>query len=152
MKPLVVLLSVSIASLLASQILTGSWHLVFAGNLAMCAMLFLTSAGHCMFTRGMEMMIPPPIPGKRLLVYLSGIAEVVLGLALLIPALRPASAWLLIVIFGMLLPANIHAAKKCIHLEKADYSGPGPAYLWFRIPEQLFFMGWVCFFSSGCWS
>lgn len=152
MKPLIVLLSVFVATLLASEILTGDWHLVFAGNIAMCGMLFLTSAGHFMFTRGMEMMIPPFIPAKRLLVYLSGVAEAVLGIALLIPAVRPAAAWLLILLFVLLLPANIRAAKKSVHLEKADYSGPGLAYLWFRIPEQLFFIGWVCFFSTGCWS
>lgn len=46
-----------------------------------------------------------------------------------------------------MLPANIIAAKQKINLEKASYDGPGLAYLWFRIPLQVLFIGWVLFFA-----
>ena len=30
--------------------------------------------------------------------------------------------------------------------KEANYTGPGPEHLWFRIPLQLFFIGWLYFF------
>jgi hypothetical protein len=38
---------------------------------------------------------------------------------------------------------------KKVNPEKADNSGNGINYLWFRIPEQVFFMAWVYFFAVG---
>jgi hypothetical protein len=43
-------------------------------------------------------------------------------------------------------PGNIKAAVNHIDYQKGTNNGPGPTYLWFRIPLQLFFIGWVCFF------
>lgn len=149
MKPLIALLSVFGGALLVSQLATGNGHLIFAGNLAMCLMLLLTAAGHWMFTKGMTMMIPSVLPYRKGLVYLSGVVEALLGIALLMPGYRSSAAYALIVLFILLLPANIYAAVKQINMEKADYSGQGPAYLWFRIPEQLLFIAWVCYFSLG---
>ena len=147
MKPLIVLLATFTATVFISSTFFGNWNLPFAGNLAMCLMLFLTASGHVLFTKGMTMMIPPPIPFKTFLIYFTGIAEVLLGLALLFPTLRPISGVALIVFFVLLLPANIYAAVKRVDIEKGTYAGPGPKYLWFRVPLQLLFIGWVIFFS-----
>lgn len=149
MKPLIVLLSVFVAVAAAFRVATGVWHADFAGNLAMALMLFFASIAHFVFTRGMTMMLPPFVPGKRLFVYATGIAEILLGGALLVPDMREAAGGLLVLLFILLLPANVYAAAKRINLEKADYTGPGWAYLWFRVPLQLFFIVWVCYFSLG---
>jgi uncharacterized membrane protein len=92
-------------------------------------------------------MIPPVVPGKTFLVYLTGVAELALGIGLLFHSSRHLSGVVLIAFFVLLLPANIYAAQRHLDLEKATYSGPGPAYLWFRIPLQLLFIGWVIYFS-----
>jgi len=147
MKPLVILLAVFIISTLLFQLITHSWNLIFCGNLAMCAMLCFTALGHFLFTKGMALMIPPMIPHKTALVYLTGIAEIGFGFALLSPALRPYAGYIIIAFFILIFPANIYAAIRHLDLEKATYTGPGPGYLWFRVPEQLFFIAWVVYFS-----
>jgi uncharacterized membrane protein len=147
LKPLIVLLGAFIIALLIARFTTGSWQLLFSGNLAMCLMLFLTAAGHFMFTRGMTLMLPSFLPFRTTLVYITGILEILLGIALLVPALRITAAYILIAFFVLLLPCNIYAAAQHLNMEKATYDGPGLSYLWFRVPLQLLFTGWVYYFS-----
>lgn len=147
MKVLIVLLGVFAIATVVARLYTGDWNLVFSGNLAMCLMLCFTAAGHFKFSQGMMMMIPGFIPFKQQIVFLSGITEIMLGAALLMPAARPVAGVILILLFLLLLPANIYAAYRHIHLEKASLNGPGLAYLLFRVPLQLFFIGWVWFFA-----
>ena len=147
MKPLILLIAVFAISAVVSQLATGNWHLIFNGNLAMCIMLCFTALGHFKFTKGMTMMLPASIPLKLELVYFTGIAEIALGLALLFPSLRYVAGIILIVLFLVLLPANIHAAIKHINYETAAYDGKDISYLWVRIPMQVLFIVWVFFFS-----
>jgi uncharacterized membrane protein len=121
--------------------------MIFAGNLSMCLMLFLTATGHFLFTKGMVMMLPSFIPFKTTCVYFTGILEMILGIALLFPSFRSNAGIILVAFFIFILPTNIYASLKHLNLEKADYSGAGPGYLWFRIPMQLFLIGWIFYFS-----
>lgn len=151
MKPLVILLAVFGLSCLAFWFITGLDHrnLVFCGNLAMCVMLCFTALGHFLFPKGMAMMIPPLVsPGSRItLVYITGVAEIAFAIALVFPASRWQAGYALCIFFQLILPANLYAAKHHIDLEKGTTTGPGPAYLWFRIPLQLFFIAWVYYFA-----
>ncbi|MBN9297734.1 MAG: hypothetical protein J0I41_12010 [Filimonas sp.] len=147
MKPILVLIGTFLLSVIISRIATGDIHLAFSGNLAMCMMLFLTATGHFLFPTGMTMMLPPIIPFKKMIIYLTGIFEIIAGVALLFPAARIVTGWLLLAFFILILPANIYAAYKHVNLEQATYEGPGLNYLWFRVPEQILFIGWVYYFS-----
>jgi len=147
MKPLILLAAVFAISAGVSQLSTGSGNLIFSGNLAMCLMLCLTAFGHFKFTQGMGMMMPGFIPFKIQLVYLTGLAEILLGFALLFPSLRYLAGIILVVLFILMLPANIHAAIRHINYETATYDGKGTGYLWIRIPMQVFFIIWVLYFS-----
>jgi uncharacterized membrane protein len=147
MKPLIVLIAGFTATLFISRLFFGGWNIVFAGNLAMCLMLMLTASGHFLFTKGMTMMIPPIVPFPTFLVYLTGVAEVLLGVGLLFQPTRHLCGVILFVMFVFLLPANIYAAVKHLNMEKATYTGSGPSYLWFRVPLQLLFFGWLIYFS-----
>ena len=147
MKPLIVLMAVFTATTVISRLFFHTGNLPLAGNLAMCAMLFLTASGHVLFTKGMVMMIPPVIPFRTALVYGTGVAEILLGIGLLFVATRHFCGIALIVFFVLLLPANIYAASKHLDLQKATYTGPGLRYLWFRVPLQVLFIGWVWYFS-----
>ncbi|GGA90644.1 hypothetical protein GCM10011500_02920 [Mucilaginibacter rubeus] len=122
---------------------------MLSGNVAMMLMLWFTSLGHFMFTKGMVMMMPSFIPFKGALVYLTGIMEIVLGALLVVNATRHIAGIILLVLFVVMLPANINAAMKHVDLEKATYDGSGPGYLWFRIPLQLLFIAWILYFSIG---
>ena len=147
MKPVVVLIVVFILASVISKIATANWNFIFCGNLAMLVMLCFTAMGHFMFTKGMMMMMPGFIPFKKELVYFTGFAEVLLGLALLFPQFRYISGIILVIFFVLMLPANINAAIKHINFEKATYDGSSLQYLFFRVPLQLFFIGWIFFFS-----
>ncbi len=47
----------------------------------------------------------------------------------------------------MILPANVRSAQRHLNYQTGNYDGPGPRYLWFRVPLQLFFMAWTGYFG-----
>jgi uncharacterized membrane protein len=143
MKLLIVLLAGFVVALLGIRLWLGYFDLRLSARAAMSLMLLFTAIGHFAFTRGMVMMIPPFIPFKMFLVYLTGIFEIAAAITLNIPSLYIGTAWLLIAFFILMLPANIYAAHNNINYQKANHSGNGSDYLWFRIPLQLLFIGWV---------
>ncbi|NML21618.1 hypothetical protein HHL16_12075 [Pseudoflavitalea sp. G-6-1-2] len=147
MKPLIVLFGTFILGILISYVLKGKLNLTFNGNLAMGVMFCFTALGHFMFTKGMAMMIPPALPYRETAIFLSGIAEIVLGIALIIPQTRHIAAIAMIAMLVLILPANIYAAINRINYEKGTFDGPGLSYLWFRIPMQALLIGWIIYFG-----
>ena len=110
-------------------------------------MLIFTAIGHFKFSEGMAMMMPDFMPYKKLIVYITGFIEIILGIALLFPEYRYIAGLATIVFFIAIVPANVTAAFKHVNYEKADYNGAKSGYLWFRIPMQLYLLGWVFYFS-----
>ena len=143
MKPLLVLLAVFGITALILSLGSENWDAHLAGRIAMSAMLFFTAFGHFVFTSGMALMLPEKVPFRRLLVYLTGILEILFAIGLLMPSYQTMTAWLLIIFLIVVLPANIFAAFKKLNYQKATYEGKGVVYLWFRIPLQAVFIGWV---------
>ncbi|MCH7407907.1 hypothetical protein MM239_00740 [Belliella sp. DSM 111904] len=143
MKPLIVLLSVFLISLLATKIFRGNLEVALSGRIAMSTMLVFTAIAHFVFTKGMTMMLPDFIPYKTEVVYLTGIIEIIAAIGLFIPSFRVITAWLLIIFFIMILPSNIYAAVKQIDYQKGTFEGNGLTYLWFRVPLQILFIIWV---------
>ncbi len=85
-------------------------------------------------------MMPAWLPFKEAANVISGIAEILGGLGLLIPRFRRAAAWGLIALLIAIFPANLHVALQG--------SMPGlddaPAWLlWLRLPFQVVFVAWV---------
>jgi uncharacterized membrane protein len=109
----------------------------------MSVMLFFTSIGHFAYTQGMTMMMPGFIPFKTQMVYFTGVIEILAAIGLQIPRLRALTAWLLILFFVLLLPANINAALKHVDFQKGTLEGKGLNYLWFRVPLQILFIVWT---------
>jgi len=147
MKPLIVLLSAFGLTCLGFYIAGHDPSYIISGRVAMSIMLLFTATGHFAFYEGMAMTVPPIISFKKFMVYFTGVLEVIAALGLLIISMHYITAICLIILFIVLLPANIYAAQKHINLEKADYSGNGLSYLWFRIPLQLLFIAWVWYFA-----
>ncbi len=147
MKPLIVLLSVFVISLIVTKIFKGRYEFALSGRIAMSVMLVFTAIAHFAFTKGMEMMLPTFIPYKTEVVYLTGIIELAAAIGILIPSFRAIIALLLIVFFFLILPVNIYAAIKHIDYQKATFNGSGLNYLWFRIPLQILFILWTYIFA-----
>ena len=143
MKPLIVLLLVFAFSLISNKIFRGNYEFALSGRIAMSVMLLFTAIAHFVFTKGMGMMLPDFIPYKMETIYLTGVLEIVAALGLFIPSFRVITAWLLIVFFIVILPANIYAAIKNINYQKGTFDGNGLTYLWFRIPLQILFIVWT---------
>lgn len=146
MKPLIVLISSFLLCLSVTYII-GHPDLNVSGRVAMSLMLVFTAIGHFKFTDSMVMMLPSFVPAKKEIVLATGVIEILAAIGLLVLSITKITGILLILFFVFILPANIYAALKNVNLEKADNSGNGINYLWFRIPEQVFFITWVYFFS-----
>ncbi len=86
--------------------------------------------------------MPPYLPWHLLLVYLSGVFEIVLGVLLLLPKFTHFAAWGLIALLLAVFPANIHMALN--HELFPEY---GAVSLWLRLPLQLVMMAWVYWYT-----
>lgn len=129
------------------EFISGDPNLLYSGNIALCIMLLFTAIGHFKFSDGMAKMIPSFIPLKKEIVMVTGILEILAGMALLFPQIRYFAGVFLIIFFVAILPANIYAAIHHLDYQKGTYDGNGIKYLWFRIPMQLFLISWVWFFA-----
>jgi len=143
MKPLLVLLISFLIFILAIRIVKKEFDLAIAGRIAMSIMLVFTAIGHFVFTKGMTMMIPDFIPLKESFVHLTGLFEIVMAIALLIPRFQYVAGWVLIIFLVLMLPANIYAAVHKVNYQTGTFDGNGLAYLWFRVPLQILFIAWV---------
>ena len=88
-------------------------------------------------------MMPPLIPYKIEIIYLTGMVEFIFATGLLLPNYQIITAWALIVFFVLVLPANIYAAIKQVDYQKATFHGAGLMHLLFRIPLQILFIVWI---------
>lgn len=85
--------------------------------------------------------MPPYIPAHRLMVILSGVAEILLGVGLLFPATRALSAWGLILLLIAVFPANVYMAT-------SSRFRKFPAWLrWARLPLQGVLIWWAYQFT-----
>ena len=147
MKPIIVLLTVSLIAIIVLKIFNGVYEFSRSARISMSVMLIFTALGHFLFTEGMSMMIPDGIPYKRELVYITGVLEIFGAIGLHMSSLRKVTAWLLIIFFILILPANIKASIDQLNYQTGTFDGYGLTYLWFRIPLQVFLMTWL-YFSS----
>ncbi|WP_435063015.1 DoxX family protein [Halobaculum sp. EA56] len=93
--------------------------------------------------------VPPELPRPLDLVYLSGIAEVALGVGVLIPRTRRASAWGLVALLAAVFPANLHMAVRDVTVEgvPAWMRDPPDAALWARLPLQGVLALWAWWYT-----
>ncbi len=143
--PEIILPIVFIISLFVLKIMNKGLQYAFSARIAMATMLAITGIAHFFYTKGMTMMLPEGIPYRVAIIYATGIIEIAAAIGMFIPKYQKLTGWLLIVFFVLILPSNIYSAIQHVNMEAATYDGPGAGYLWFRIPLQLFFIGWVYF-------
>ena len=91
-------------------------------------------------------MMPDYLPAHAELVFLSGVAEVLCGLGLLLPQTRRLAAWGTIALLLAVFPANIHVALHNVPLFGAK-EGAG-ALNWIRLPFQLLLIAWAWWYTG----
>jgi uncharacterized membrane protein len=103
---------------------------------------FFSFAGimHFVRPRPYEAITPPPFP-KQESVAISGVAEILGGLAVLHSTTRRASRWWLLALLLAIFPANVWMATSP---EKVPGANKIPRWaLWARLPLQPLAMFWV---------
>ena len=91
---------------------------------------------HFQDSRWFVQIIPPILPYKYELVYMSGFCEVLLGILLMIPRFQSIAAKGLIVLLICVYPANIYLAQT-----NGGALGISPLIAWGRLPFQFVFIG-----------
>ena len=86
--------------------------------------------------------MPPYLPWPLALVYLSGVAEIVLGALLLVPTWTVMAAWGLIALLIAVFPANVHMA-----MHPDLYPSISPPALLVRLPLQGVLVAWAYWYT-----
>jgi uncharacterized membrane protein len=89
--------------------------------------------------------VPAVLPSPLTLVYVSGFFEILGGAGLLVPRLRRAAAWGLILLYVAVFPANVNMAVH--HISLAEGHPISPALLWLRLPLQAVLILWAYWLS-----
>ena len=99
--------------------------------------IFYVSVGvnHFTIPEWFLQIVPPRLPYKLELVYISGFLEIILGVMLLIPATRFYAAWGLILLLIAVYPANIYLAQT-----NGAAMNTTPLVAWGRLPFQFVFI------------
>ena len=85
-------------------------------------------------------MMPPFAPAPLTMIYVSGVAELLGGIGLLIPRTAWLAAWGLVALLIGIFPANVYVAISGVNAAGLPSS---PWYTWSRLPFQLVFIWWV---------
>ncbi|WP_035758713.1 DoxX family protein [Flavobacterium tegetincola] len=109
------------------------WHLYLMG-----AIYMLAGLNHFRNPRLYLRIMPSYLPKPKLLNYVSGIAEVILGIGLCIPLVSPIAAWGIIALLIAVFPANLFMFTN----EKAGM-GLSRTILLLRLPLQMALIVWA---------
>ena len=109
--------------------------------------LFYVVAGVTHFTDAgfFRQLVPPALPAPDLIVIVSGIAEIVLGALVMVPATRRLAAWGIIALLIAVYPANVYQALYNPTLvNPPGWMGqPSQVGLWIRLPIQFVLIYWA---------
>ena len=87
-----------------------------------------------------EAIVPPFLPWATAIVYISGVAEIGLGLGMLLPRTRRFAAWGLVALYIAIYPANIYHAVANVPMGGVEAS---LAYHIIRLPMQFVLIAWA---------
>ncbi|EJN60975.1 DoxX family protein [Halogranum rubrum] len=114
--------------------------------------LIYVAAGvmHFVSPKAFAQIVPPSLPRPLALVYLSGVAEIVLGIGVLIPRTRRHSAWGLVLLLLAVFPANVYMATSDVVIKGAPewLRNPSDAATWARLPLQAVLILWAWWYTQ----
>ncbi|MEM4780783.1 MAG: DoxX family protein [Halalkalicoccus sp.] len=93
--------------------------------------------------------VPPLLPAPLALVYLSGLAEIAVGIGLLIPRTRQYAAWATVALLVAIFPANVYMATHGVVIEGMPGGGdPSDLARWGRLPLQGVLILWALWYTQ----
>jgi len=93
--------------------------------------------------------IPPFLPAPLALVYLSGVAEIAVGVGVLIPRTRRYAAWATIALLIAIFPANVYMATSMVVVDGIGGTNPSPVIRWGRLPLQGVLILWAYWYTDA---
>ena len=105
----------------------------------------LAGAAHFLAPESFVEAVPPEFPRPRTLVYLSGVAEIALGIGVQFDRTRRASAWGIVALLVAVFPANVYMATDdaATELVPNRLAGVARAAAWARLPFQAVLVLWA---------
>jgi uncharacterized membrane protein len=114
------------------------------GRVVMGGMYVVAGVGHFVATRMYERIMPGyiPFPWHHALVLLSGVAEILGGIGVIVPGRRRAAAWGIVCLLVAVWPANLWMAMH-------PWLFPGvPVWaMWVRLPLQVPLIWWAWMYT-----
>ncbi len=106
--------------------------------------LFFVAAcvNHFLATSFYLRMMPPYVPFHPAMVQISGVAEIVLAMLLLVPVTTVVAAWGLLALLIAVFPANLQMA-----LHPETFPEFSPRALWLRLPLQGVLIAWAYWYT-----
>lgn len=115
------------------------------GVWAVAALFLATGVLHFVIPGGYEAIVPPFLPARRFLVYLSGACELAGGAGVLVPRTRRAAALGLVALLAAVFPANVQMLVNAVAAGKPGWQ---LALLTLRLPLQFVLM-WLIWRTVG---
>ena len=105
---------------------------------SLAGMLILAGILHFIIPKFYLKIMPPYLPATKILVLLSGIAEIICGLLLIFPSTQMLGSYLTIALLIAVFPANIEMTRKYYLRKKKGF--------WLtllRLPLQILLIWWA---------
>ena len=114
----------------------------YAGLTAMGLFYIASGINHFRNTGFYRPIMPPYIPAPVIMIYISGVAEMLGGVAVLVPRTRAVAAWGIVALLIAVSPVHINM---CLHPDK--FANIPLWIIWFRLPLQFVFMAWAWYYT-----
>jgi uncharacterized membrane protein len=111
-------------------------------RLLMAALYVVAGSLHFLLTPTYMRIMPSYLQAPRLLVQISGAAEILGGLGLLVPATQTAAAWGLVSLLIVVFPANLTMV-----MDHARFPSVPLWAAWLRLPLQLPLIYWAWLYT-----
>ncbi len=102
----------------------------------------LAGANHFITTAFYLSIMPPVLPARLFLVYLSGVCEIALGILFMIPKYSRLAAWGLTALMIAVFPANIYMAMNANLFPQFSQT-----VIWLRLPLQFVLIAWAFWYT-----
>ena len=114
------------------------------GRISLALLFLFTGLGHFVNPEPMAAMLPPSVPARVPLIYITGLLEWAGAIGLLVPRYARLAGLGLLAFLVAVFPANVFAALNYVGMGGHE---AGPVYLLIRGPFQLGLMWWTYHFA-----
>jgi uncharacterized membrane protein len=118
-------------------------------RLGLSLLFLMTGSAHFTSTAAMSEMLPPFVPYRHAIIYLTGVFELMGAIGVWVPRMQRITGFCLIMMLIGVLPSNIYSA-----FARVDYGGHayGSVYLLVRVPFQFLVIAWTYWATEQRWA